>query len=522
MHSVSTDPSNAVSGDDSATEISATEKQLAGNAVTRKERDQRALRSIAWTGASRYAGQLFRWASTFLVARLLSPEDYGLIGMTALFSGVVALLAEFGVSASVIKMRDLDDLQLAQLNGLAVLLGAFAMLVGCVSAWPIAWFFHRKELLSIVAVSSLGFLLTSVQTVPSALLQRATNFRAIAGIEFAGALLLASLTLAMAATGFGYWALVIPTLAVGLMNSWRFWLRVRVGFSWPQIDQVREAYRYSIWVLTGRLSGYFSSNADVMIVGRLFGSTDLGAYSLAWDLANTPNDQINGLIARVSAPYYSELQHDRREGFRLFALMLEGVSFLSLPLVFGMAAVAPEFVAFALGPKWDGAVTILQLLCLVAALRVSTILINPLMAMMGDAKYQARVSFVSLFLMPPLQILGGSLYGMPGIAIAWLIGYPLVMAALFRRVAKQFSVSAWSIVYALAPATLSCGAMVAVVLGVKWYLPLDLGLATRFALLVLAGALVYATMILTFFSARIAAFRLVVAGSFGRQGATAM
>lgn len=482
----------------------------------RRNRDQRALKSIAWSGAGKYAGQLFRWAATFFVARLLTPEDYGLVGMTAIFSGVVALLAEFGVSSAVIRMRDLDEDQLAQVNGLAVLLGTTAMLIGIGSAWPVSLFFGRQELVGIVAFSSIGFFVTAFQTVPSAVLQRATNFRRIAAIEFQSAILLAAMVLVLALIKADYWALVIPPVVVNTVVSQQYRRAARVRFAWPRLSYIQEAYRYSLWIISGRLSGYFVSNADAIIVGRLLGSSTLGTYSMAWDLANTPNDQINGLIARVSAPYYSELQSNKGETIRLFSLMLEGVACITFPLVLGLASVAHEFVGLVLGPKWVTAIPILQVLCVVAMFRVVTIMLIPLMTMVGEAPFQARVSFVSLLFVPPILYLAARRFGATGIALAWLACQPAVALAMLIRARTVFATGIGRILKALVPGTTSSLILVGTVMIVKTLLPVTLSPSVRLPVLILSGALSYAVVLFVVFGERISAFRTLVAGSFSK------
>jgi teichuronic acid exporter len=480
----------------------------------RERRDQRAVRSIAWTSAGKYAGQAFRWGSTFIVVRLLTPEDYGLVGMTSLFSGLVALVAEFGVSTAVIRMRELDDEQLGQVNGLAVIVGGLAMLVGVLAAWPISLLFDRAELVPIVVVSSLGFLLASFQTVPSALLQRRTDFKTIAGVEFWGALLMATLVLALAALGSGYWALVIPNLVMAVWNSFAFRRKAYVRLLMPKVSRIREAYRYSVLVISGRFTGYLFANADFFIVGRMFGSSALGSYGMAWDLANTPNDQINGLIARVSTPYYSELQNDRRELFRFFLLLVEGVCCVSLPLVLGLATVSPEFVSLFLGDKWSSMVTVLRMLCILATMRVAPILVNPLLAMVGDAAFQARVTTIALFIVPPLLAAAGYYNGVNGIATCWLLVYPVMIATFVLRATKLFRASAFSVLRAMWPAIACSGIMVGAVIVTRELLPSTSPLAVRFAVLVGAGAVAYLVSLLAFFGDRVRKFKALAARSF--------
>ncbi len=482
--------------------------------VDRERRDQRAVRSIAWTSAGKYAGQAFRWGSTFLVVRLLTPEDYGLVGMTSLFSGLVALLAEFGVSTAVIRMRELDEEQLGQVNGLAVIVGGLAMLVGVLAAWPISLFFNRSELGPIVVVSSFGFLLSSLQTVPSAVLQRRTEFKTIAGVEFRGAFLLATLVLAFAAFGAGYWALVVPNLIVAAWTSYAFQRKTHVRLLMPEFSRIREAYRYSVLVISGRFTGYLFANADFLIVGKMLGGSALGSYGMAWDLANTPNDQINGLIARVSAPYYSELQNDRVELFRFFLLLVEGVCCVSLPLVLGLATVSPEFVSLVLGEKWSSMSSILQMLCILAAMRVAPILVNPLLAMVGDAGFQARVTSIALVVVTPLLTAASYYFGVNGITTCWLVVYPVIVAVLLRRAGQVFDVSSLAVYRSMLPAVVCSILMVSAVLLTRALLPSTSSLGIRLAVLVSVGAATYCVSLLTLFGARFREFSRLALRAF--------
>ena len=479
-------------------------------------RDRRVLDAVAWTGAGRYAGQLFRWSSTVVVARVLSPSDYGLVGMTALLSGLVALLAEFGVGAAVLRLRDPDAEELAQLNGLAVFLGLIAMGVSLLAAWPLALFFRRPELTGIIAVSSLGFVITSFQTVPGALLQRDLRFKSVAAVELASAVTLALLVLLLALGGAGYWALVIPSLFTGALASLQFRRLARVGLAWPRLSRIRDSYRYSLWVIAGRLSNYLYFSADFLMVGRLLGSAALGSYTFAWDLANTPNDQINGLVARVSTPFFASMQGDRQQIARLFTTLLEGVSCISIPLMLGLAAVAPEFIPLLLGDQWTGAVPILQVLCVFAAMRVMTILISPLLVMVGDARFQSVLTFIALLYMPPLFVLGAKYHGPEGVAMAWLLGYPPIIIALFYRTARHCGIPIAELLRSLYPSLVASAVMLAAVAGCRHIVPADVALPLRLALYILSGMLAYGLTLLLAFRSRVMTFV-----SFIRKGLTA-
>ncbi len=352
----------------------------------RASRDRAVVRAIAWTGLGRYLGQAVRWSMTLLVARILSPDDYGLVGMTALFAGLMALISEFGIGTAVLRMRNLSTDQLRQLHGLSLVLGILTCLVAWAAAIPLAAFFKRPEVAGVVMVSALGFVSSSLHTIPSAILQRELRFKTLAGVESVGAVLIALLTVGLAAGGAGYWSLVVPAVVVSVVNAVRFGFLTRVLPQRPSWSQVREAYSFSAWVFGGRVAGYIYASADFLVVGKVLGGAALGTYTFAWDLAQAPNDQINGLVSRVSTGFYSALQGDREGTIRLFSAFLEAVACISVPLIIGLACVAPEFVQVVLGPKWMASIVPLQLLCLYASTRVIVIFVYPLLSMLGDVR----------------------------------------------------------------------------------------------------------------------------------------
>src|SRR5213083_297141 len=172
-----------------------------------RELDQSLLRGIAWTGGARWATQLLSWASTLVVARLLSPSDYGLVGMAMVYLGFVQLVNEFGLGAAIVTRRDLNEHQIARLGGFALLLGfGFVGLSGVVAA-PMATFFKEPPVRWIVLASSLTFLTSALQILPRSLLTRDLDFRRLAWADGADALVVTCGTLLLAVLGLRYWAL---------------------------------------------------------------------------------------------------------------------------------------------------------------------------------------------------------------------------------------------------------------------------------------------------------------------------
>jgi PST family polysaccharide transporter len=422
--------------------------------------------------------------------------------MTGLFSGLVLLLAEFGAGTAVIKMRDLDEKRVEQLHGLAFATGLIALGLGALASHPISIFFERSELRNIVLVSSLGFVFTALQTVPSALLQRALRFRLLATIEFAASVLLAVLVLIGAKLGLGYWSLVIPGIVVGAINV--LWLRqvVPVKLRWPVMENIKEAAHFSSWVFAGRVGGYLFATSDFLVVGKVLGNSELGSYQFAWTLANTPNDQVNGLVARVSGSFYSAVQSDAAEIARLYKSLLASVALISVPLVVGLGAVAPEFIELVLGTRWSAAVRPLQLLCLLNTVRVIPILAAPVLQMTGEVRFQARTTFVGLAYLPIMFFFAAKAYGSDGVALAWLIGYPPLLLLIAHRTSRRIGLSRRDFFEALFPAFASSIVMAFVVFVARTALPTSVDGLPRLAALIASGAATFAIVLFTGFRSR--------------------
>src|SRR5512141_1497566 len=139
--------------------------------------DRSLAHSFAWTGAVKAAIQLVTWASTFVVARLLTPDDYGVVGMATVFLGLVTVVSEFGLGMTIVTLRDLDEEQIAQLNGLAVLMGIIAFGVTAAMAMPLGLFFRSNRVPVVLLVLGTSFVISGFRVVPTALLEKDLQFR---------------------------------------------------------------------------------------------------------------------------------------------------------------------------------------------------------------------------------------------------------------------------------------------------------------------------------------------------------
>lgn len=462
------------------------------------------IHSLAWTAGVRWMNQLLSWVATLVVARILSPEDFGLVSMATVYLGIVILAAEFGLGSAVITLRDISHDQIRQLNLAAVFVGVLSFGVSCAVAYPLSLFFRAPQLTAVIIVMSIGFVVNSFRSIPYSLMQRDMHFKRLAIIEGFQSLLLAGAMVAFALAGFRYWTLVIGNLLSALLSTGLTIAQRRCGFSWPRMSALKQAITFSQQVLMARLAWYVYSNADFFVAGRRLGKEPLGAYSLAWTLGSVPVEKISALIFNVTPAYFSAIQRDFVALRRSVLNLTEAISMLTFPLTLGLALVAHEFVLLALGPKWMPMVAPLRLLAGYAAVRSITPILPQILTVIGEVRFSMYVSLGAAVLLPA-GFYVGSRWGIVGIAAAWMIVHPLILAPWYVRTFTRIGLGPGPYLRSLWPAVQSALAMCAGVLALRWALPESWPVGARAALLVVTGAGLYAGTLLGLHRSRVRA-----------------
>jgi len=453
---------------------------------------------VAWMGSAKWMSQLFTWVSTIVVARLLTPEDYGLVGLAMLFLGVVTLFSEFGIGTTVVTLRDLSDEQLAEVNTLALLLGLAGFALSCAAAPLLARYFDAPNLTLVVIAMASNFIISSTGVVPRAMLQRELRFRDLALNDGLQALTLAVGSVAFAMLGFRYWTLVLSAVLGTTFAAVAARRLVPVRYRWPRWEALAPAVRFSRQTIVGRLSWYVYSNADFFVAGKLLGKDALGAYRFAWDLANAPGEKVTSLVGGVTPGVLSAAQHDPSALRRIALRVTEALSLITLPACIGLALVANNLVPLVLGEKWLEMVAPLQILGLAAALRSVTPILPQILVVIGRNRDMMRVNLVGAIVMP-LAFLFGSRWGTTGIAIGWLTAYPLCVALPMAWLAlRSMSLPALTYLRAFSASGTGIAVMTGAVLAARQLQPVDAGRLAALMLDVAVGALSYASSLFLF------------------------
>lgn len=463
---------------------------IPGPAATRQI-DRRLVAGVAWTAGGKWASQLISWAATLVIARLLSPADFGLINMANIYVGLVAMTIEFGMGTAIVMLRELTAHQIEQINTLSVMLGLLGMLISAALAWPLAAFWGAPELAPLILVLSTVFLIGSVRVVPAALYEREMGFRELSVLETVQSFVQSAATLALALAGAGYWALAWGHLAGYLAASVLVAVLRPCRFARPRRAAVAPVLRFSWHVLGARLSWYGFTNADFFVAGKMLGAAPLGAYQMARDFATAPILKVTTLVYRVTPSLFSAVKSDLAVIHRYLLSISEVMAMIGCPAAFGLSVVGEEFVRVALGEKWLEAAVPLQLLAVYAAFRSVAGLFPQVLMARDEARFVMWNSFGSFAALSAGFVIG-SRWGTAGIAMAWIVIYPWFFFNLLFKMLSVIDLPARRYFSAVGPSIFGSLVMAGGVWAIKPLLAhFSFSVAARLGIEVLAGAVLY-------------------------------
>jgi PST family polysaccharide transporter len=481
------------------------QNELSSTAADFHRLDISFIRGVAWTGAAKFSSQLLAWVSTLVVARMLTPNDYGLVSMATVYLGVLTLLSEFGLGSAIVMLRDLTEEHIAQLNGLSVCLGLAGFAISCVVAVPLGHFFGSPGLPQVIVVMSVGFIIASFQSIPSSLLQKELRFKLLSVIEGIKSIVLSGAMVILALEGFRYWTLVLGALIGSGLGTLLTLANRRHRMQWPNLRFLSHAIRFSRQVFVTRLTWYWYSNADFIVAGRTLGQTGLGNYTVAWNLANAPIEKITTLVGGVTPAYYSAVQQHHAALRRYLLRPIEVIALITFPLTVGLAFVSRDLVISALGQKWYEVIAPLRLLALYACVRSIMPFVAQVLMVTGDAGFLMWNGIISAVVIP-LGFLIGSHWGTQGIAAAWVIAYPVNAIPLYLRLSRRIFLTKAEFWHALSPAVHGT-LLMALMVGAAQLISGHFTVGTRLVVQVLTGAITYVAVILILHRDRLVLFR---------------
>lgn len=367
-----------------------------------------------------------RIGALMVLARLLDPKEFGLVGMVTAFTGVLNLFRDFGLSTATVQRANITEEQLSALFWINMVAGVILGVLLSVLAPLICDFYHEPRLFWVTIVLATGFVFNAAGVQHSALLQRQMRFTTMAVIQLVALMVSTALGIGLAIAGFGYWALVALSVTLPLVSTIGFW----VTASWiPKAPRrnvgVRPLLRFGGAMTLNSIVGYIASNLDKVLLGRYWGAEVLGLYGRSYQIVCIPTDNLNTAVGEVAFAALSRIQDDAK---RLRSYFLKGYSLvvaLTVPITIIIGLFSRDLVEVVLGPKWGHAAPILRLLAPTVLIYA---LMNPVGWLLAATGMVGRCLKIGLTIIP--VVTAGYILGLPYGSTGVAFGFSAAMALL--------------------------------------------------------------------------------------------
>jgi len=455
-------------------------------------------KGFAWLSAGTFIGQLVTWVSTIYVIRLLSPSDYGLMGMAGSFMALIAMVNDLGFSAAIIQKNLIDERELRQIFTVVFLAGLSAFVLSWLVTPIVAWFYGEVRLVPLIRLMSLNFIFSALFMVPQSLMVREMNFREKARIDIISRVISSILTLVLALLSLGVWALAFGEVCSYVVRVFGFNI-ARAGHLKPAMGfkGATKNLKFGLSVTADRFLYFLFSQSDIVIAGKFLGKDPLGIYAIALNLASIPSEKVLPLITQVSFTAYSRIQDDIERIKRNLLKVIRAVGFFSFPLFFGMAAVAHEGIVLILGPKWESMIVPFQLLCLILPVKTLSYLLPPVIFAVGKPMVNVVNMAISCVVMC-IGFLIGVNFGILGLCMTWILLFPVVFLYTTMRslksIAFPFKDFAIAIIFPFAASTL----MLLSLLALRKSAVMSLSPVSSLLIYVISGAAIYSALVAAF------------------------
>lgn len=325
----------------------------------------KALKGVLWSAVDRFSSQGISFVISIIIARLLSPHDYGLVAMVGIFISIAQTFVDSGLSSAIVRKKDRTAIDLSTAFFTNIIIGILCYVILFFFAPYIAQFYHEDELCSIVRAMGIIFFLFSFSNIQQAILSINIDFKTKTKISLLSVLISGILGVILAYIGLGVWTLVLQQITFALSRTISLWIFVNWRplrtFSWKAFCALFSFG--SKMLLTSLLNSIFN-NLYSIVIGKTFSASNLGYYSRAEQFAQFPSSNITNIIKGVTFPTMSLIQDEEERIRANFYRIHNIVTFIVFPLIIGLAAVSTPLILLLLSGKWIFSAHLLQIICL--------------------------------------------------------------------------------------------------------------------------------------------------------------
>ena len=365
------------------------------------------IQGVSWSFAETLANQGVRFVIGIVLARLLSPREFGLIGMTVFFTAISQSFIDSGFSQALIRKINVQNKDYCTVFYYNFFIGILFYFILFFSAGPLSIFFNEPQLFLLVRILSLILLINSLGLIQRTILIKNIDFKLQTKISAISSLTSGAIGIGMAYSGWGVWSLVWMTVLHSLITTALLWIwnswRPSLLFS---MTSFRDMFNFGSKLLASSLIDITYRNIYYLVIGKYFSAVELGYYTRADEFRNIPSSHFSAIIGRVTYPVLARIQNDDKKLLLGFKKILTSTVFISSIMMIGMAAVSKPMILVLIGEKWMSTVPYLQLLCFVGLFYPLHVLNLNILKVKGRSDLFFRLEVIKKFFAIPIIILG--------------------------------------------------------------------------------------------------------------------
>lgn len=320
---------------------------------------------VLYTALARYSGVIISIVIGAILARLLTPEEFGIVALVSVFTTFFNLLSNFGLGPAVVQSQKLNNEDIKSIFSFSIILGFTLSGIFFLAAPLIANFYDKPELIVVSRYLSIAVLFNSWLIIPKALFQKALKFKALGIINVFIQFVCGIIAIIMAYSGYSYYALVTQSILVGVLSLIIFYSLKPIHITWHiKFNSIKKILRFSVFQFSFNFINYFSRNLDNILIGKFLGTAPLGFYEKSYRLMTLPVQNLTHIITPVLMPVLSKHQNDKDVIFNTYLKVVKLLATIGFPLSIFLFYAAPEIITIIFGTQWEQSVPVFKILAL--------------------------------------------------------------------------------------------------------------------------------------------------------------
>lgn len=449
------------------------------------------IKGIFWSGIQNWGSQLSGFIVFLVLARLLTPEDFGLVALANVFISFMRIILDQGFAKALIQKEDIKEDHINTAFWTQIILSCFLTILCFTGAETISKLFHQPNLRSVLKILSVFFILNALHQVQRGLLFRSFSFKAIAIRDLLGIIFAGIVGISMAFSGYGVWSLVTQQIIYEVVSVIVLWTasdwRPKFQFCWKNLI---ELLNFSLNLLGFKVVNFFNQKSDNLLVGYFLGEAALGYYAISHRILQVISQVFIGTFNQVALPTFSRLQTDSNRFLEAFYKATKFTSLVAFPVFFGMLILSSDLVITLFGEKWIQAIPILQILAFAGILRSVSFFQRSAFVAIGKPFLQFKLGLLNA-IFNVIACLIAVQWGIIAVAAAYVISDYLVFPLGQWRLSQLISLS-WKTYLAQLVAPIICtSVMVLMIIGTQQIIASSLNAELRLIVCSIMGIIGY-------------------------------